>query len=66
MPKTHARRLAKLAEAAQYAACSKYTIRRRIADGTIAGYRLGRIIRVDLDEIDAALQAMATDGGDRR
>jgi excisionase family DNA binding protein len=27
------------------------TLRRRIADGTIAGYRVGRLIRVDLDEL---------------
>jgi len=32
------------------------TIRRRIADGTITGYRSGpRLIRVDPDEVDAAL-----------
>jgi excisionase family DNA binding protein len=31
------------------------TIRRRIADGTVTGYRIGTLIRVDLDELRAAL-----------
>ena len=26
-------------------------VRRRIADGTVTGYRVGRLIRVDLDEL---------------
>lgn len=33
------------------------TVQRRIADGTLHGYRLGkRLLRVDLNEIDAALR----------
>jgi excisionase family DNA binding protein len=33
------------------------TIRRRIADGTITGYRMagGRLLRVDADEVDEKL-----------
>lgn len=51
------RRFASIPEAANYAGCHPRTIRRRIADGSIAGYRLGpRLIRVDLDELDASLR----------
>lgn len=50
------RRLASLDEAAEFARCSRYTIRRRIADGTLTGYRTGpRLIRVDLREVEARL-----------
>jgi excisionase family DNA binding protein len=31
------------------------TIRRRIADGSVRAYRVGRLIRVNLDELRAAL-----------
>ncbi|WP_426311713.1 helix-turn-helix domain-containing protein [Cellulosimicrobium sp. E-16] len=31
------------------------TIRRRIADGTVPAYRVGRQIRIDLAEADAAM-----------
>lgn len=51
-----ARRLASIAEAAEYVPCAQRTIRRRISDGTITGYRFGRLIRVDLDELDAAMR----------
>lgn len=51
------KRLVDLADAAAYAACCRKTIRRRIADGTLHGYRLGkRLLRVDLNEIDEALR----------
>lgn len=37
------------------------TIRRLISSGKITGYRLnGRIIRVDLDEVDAAFRPIPT------
>ena len=50
------RHLVPISAAAQYAAVSEQTIRRRIADGSLTGYRLGtRLIRVDLDEVDAFL-----------
>ena len=57
-PKTvvASRRLATPAEAAAYSRYSKDSIRRRISDGTITGYRCGpRRILVDLDEIDEKL-----------
>jgi excisionase family DNA binding protein len=56
-PPTKSRRLATLDEAGEYAGCDPRTIRRRIADGSITGYRLGpRSIRVDLNELDAMLR----------
>lgn len=41
-----------IAVAADYAAVCTKTIRRRIATGDLPAYRLGRIIRVDLDDVD--------------
>lgn len=59
------RKLASINAAAEYAGVSTKTIRRRISDGTIRGYRLGpRAIRVDLRELDAALRPIPT-AGDR-
>lgn len=50
------RNYASLAEAAEAHAVSVKTLRRRIADGTITGYRFGpKIIRVDLDEVAALM-----------
>lgn len=57
------RRLVTLDEAGEHAGCSRYTIRRRVADGTLTGYRFGpRLIRVDLDELDALLRPVPTSG----
>ncbi|MGO1316871.1 MAG: helix-turn-helix domain-containing protein [Cellulomonadaceae bacterium] len=48
-------RLVSLADAAmEFSVCTK-TIRRRIANGTVTGYKVGRVIRVDLDELRRAL-----------
>ena len=59
-----ARRLVPLAQASVYAACSTKTLRRRIADGSLTGYRMGpRLIRVDLDELDQLLSRIPTSGG---
>lgn len=61
---TAARRLASINHAADYAAVSTKTIRRRIADGSLTGYRMGsRIIRVDLDELDSLLREIPTTDG---
>lgn len=58
---TAARRLASINQAADYAAVSSKTIRRRIADGSLTGYKMGtRIIRVDLDELDQLLRVIPT------
>lgn len=62
-PEREQRRLASLDEAAEYARTSRYTIRRRVADGTLTGYRFGpRRILVDLDELDAKLRPIPTAG----
>lgn len=52
-----ARRYGKISEAADYLGVTTRTIRQMIADGRLTGYRSGtRIVRVDLDEIDEAMQ----------
>lgn len=52
-----ARRYAKIGEAAEYLGVTARTVRQMIADGRLTGYRSGaRIVRVDLDELDAAMQ----------
>ena len=59
-----ARRLASINAAADYLHCSTDTIRRRIADGSLTGFRVGkRLIRVDLNEVDALMRPIPT-GGD--
>lgn len=61
---TAARRLASINQAAEYAACNPKTIRRRISDGSLTGYRMGkRLIRVDLNEMDALMRPIPTVGG---
>jgi excisionase family DNA binding protein len=58
------RQLAPITAAADRAACSTKTIRRMIARGDLTGYRLGkRMIRVDLDELDALLRPIVTTDG---
>lgn len=62
------RRLAPISRAAAFAAVHPRTIRRRIADGSLTGYRLGtRILRVDLDEVERLLRPIPTAaaGGER-
>ena len=57
------RRLVSTPQAADYAGVCTKTLRRRISDGTLAGYRFGpRVLRVDLDELDAALRPIPTAG----
>lgn len=61
MPTNINRRLAKLPAAAEAHGVSVKTLRRRIADGSLNGYRLGnRIIVVDLDELDELFQPIPT------
>lgn len=51
------RRYVRVAEAAQYLDVTDRTIRQMIADGRLTGYRSGgRLVRLDLNEIDAAMQ----------
>lgn len=46
-PRPH---LVSLAAAAEQFGVSVQTLRRRISDGTITGYRVGRLVRIDPDE----------------
>lgn len=67
MPSHAKPRYAALAAAADYGDCSVKTIRRRIADGTLTGYRFGpRSIRVDLNELDALMRPIPSAGGGSR
>lgn len=52
-----ARRWATLDQAAAYLNCHRKTISRRLTDGTLSRYRMGRRLLVDLDEVDAVLEA---------
>lgn len=55
------RRLVSPAVAADYASVHTDTIRRYISQGRLTGYRMGRrLIRVDLNELDAMLQPIPT------
>lgn len=65
MAQSTTRHLASIAQAAEVVGCSTKTIRRRIADGTLTGYRFGpRAIRVDLDELDQRIEVIQTTSGD--
>ncbi|RGE19253.1 helix-turn-helix domain-containing protein [Leucobacter sp. wl10] len=44
-------KLVSLAEAAEQFGISVRTLRRRISDGTVRGYRVGRLIRVDMNDL---------------
>ena len=58
------RRLESIPHAADYLGVSPKTIRRYIAAGRLTGYRAGpRLIRVDLNELDAMLRPIPTVGG---
>ncbi|WJG11649.1 excisionase family DNA-binding protein [Gordonia sp. Swx-4] len=50
------RRYATIKESAHYLGVTDRTVRQMIADGRLRGYRNGRLIRLDLNEIDASMQ----------
>ncbi len=53
----------KIADAAKRTGVSTKTIRRRIADGTLTGYRFGpHLIRLDPAEVDALLRPIPSAG----
>lgn len=53
-----ARRWASIQGAAKYLGVTDRTVRNMIADGRLTGYRCGgRLVRVDLNEVDAAMEA---------
>ena len=66
VPQDHlppARRYATLETAAEYLVCSTRHVRDMIARGEITGYRMGsKSVRVDLNELDAALTIIPTGG----
>ena len=64
-PANAGRRYASLADAAAYVDCNERTLRRHIAAGRLRGYRLGKLVRVDLSELDAIMKPIPT-GGDGR
>ena len=56
-PSRTVRRLESIQDAADYVGVSTKTIRRWISAGRVTGYRAGpRLIRVDLNEVDAMLR----------
>lgn len=58
------RQLLSIGQAAEYAGISTKTVRRRIADGSLPGYRAGkRLIRVDQADVDRLLRPIPV-GGD--
>lgn len=60
---TPVRRYVPLSAGAEYLSCSERHIRDMIARGEIPGYRLGnKAIRVDLNDLDAALDPIPTGG----
>lgn len=52
---TRPRRYERLNDAAERLSIDPKTLRRRVSDGTITGYRIGRLIMVDPDEVDQKL-----------
>jgi excisionase family DNA binding protein len=49
-------------EAAEHLRVCTKTVRRFISDGKLTGYRVGRLIRVDLAEVDALAAPIPTIG----
>ena len=63
-PNEASRRLESIPSAAEYVGVSTKTIRRWIHAGRVTGYRAGpKLIRVDLNELDAMLVQIPAAGG---
>jgi excisionase family DNA binding protein len=54
------RQLVSVAQAAEYLGVSLRTMRTRIAAGDVPAYRFGRLIKIDLAELEAALKPLPT------
>jgi excisionase family DNA binding protein len=67
MPRSTAlptRHFVSIERAAEYTGLSAKTLRRRIADGTLTGYRAGpKLVRVDLADVDRMLRPIPTTDG---
>ncbi|MGC4960072.1 excisionase family DNA-binding protein [Gordonia sp. DT101] len=50
------RRYATINQTAEYLGVTDRTVRQMIADGRLRGYRNRRLIRLDLNEVDASMQ----------
>ncbi|RJS47991.1 helix-turn-helix domain-containing protein [Nocardioides cavernaquae] len=59
---TRPRRYERLNDAAERLCINPKTLRRRISDGTIVGYRIGRLIMVDPEEVDQKLVRVIPSG----
>jgi len=57
--------LISLAAAAEHLDVSTKTLRRRIADGTLPAYRVGRLVKVNPDDLDRIAQPIPAAGGGR-
>lgn len=63
MPENIPRRYATIAHGADYTGFAEKTIRRRITDGSLTGYRFGkRSIRIDLNQLDELMRPIPTVG----
>jgi len=49
-------RFASITKAAEYADCSRDTLYRFVADGSLTRYQLGTVLRIDLNELDSILR----------
>ncbi|MCG2798680.1 MAG: helix-turn-helix domain-containing protein [Cellulomonas sp.] len=56
---SHPHKLVSLAVAAEAIDVHPRTIRRRIADGTIVGYRVGKLVKVDPADVEALVRPIA-------
>lgn len=59
------RRLVSVEAIAETLGVHQRTIRRRIADGTIPAFRVGRLVKIDLDAAAAALLVPMNDAARR-
>jgi excisionase family DNA binding protein len=64
-PPPATRRLVGINQAAKYADVHPITLRRWVAAGRVPAYRAGpRLLKIDLNELDAMLSPVVTAGGD--
>lgn len=57
---TNVARLVSLEAAAARLDISPRTLRRRIADGTLPAYRIGRLVKVNPDDLGRVMRAIPT------